>query len=445
MNTALSAEARAPYLIKLAELNQESSSTWLGAARRAAFDAFVRQGWPSPKQEEWRFTDVTPITERELLPVPRLPAPGELGIFDPHILGLGGEASPRLVFVDGRYHSARGMQDETGAGLRLLGLPLTEVGADPQLATRFGRHLRNHNAFVALNTMFVNDAVFVVIPPGLRCEQPIYVFHLASATEGASFPRTLVVAGPDSEATVVEVHLGAEGRATLSNAVTEIMLEPGARLAYHAIQKSGAQGIHVGHVVVHQDTGSAFSGHGLVLDGRLVRRDVQVLLAGEGCRCDLDGLYLVDGNGHVDNQSTIDHSQPRSTSREDFRGAVTGKGHAVFAGRVVVRPGASKTDAQQSNRNLLLSDEAQIDSKPELEIMTSDVKCSHGATTGRLDPEARFYLRARGLDAQSADRMLIRAFLQQSVERVAAPQVRAELGGLLERRIDELMVAGGRP
>jgi Fe-S cluster assembly protein SufD len=220
-------------------------------------------------------------------------------------------------------------------------------------------------------------------------------------------------------------------------------LGAGAQLAYHSVQKTTAQGFHIGHVMVTQDSGSAFFGHSLALDGRLVRRDVQILLAGEGCTCHLDGIYLVAGEGHVDNQTTIDHSKPRSTSREDYRGVVAAKGQAVFSGRIVVRPGAEKTDAQQTNRNLLLSDAAQINSKPQLEILTSDVKCSHGATTGRLDPDALFYLRSRGVDARDARRILIRAFLQQGLERVPALDVRAALEGLLDQRIDELVLEGG--
>jgi Fe-S cluster assembly protein SufD len=439
MNTALSTEERVPYLVKFSELNQDSVPVWLSASRRAAFDSFVQQGWPTRKQEEWRFTDVTPVIERELLPVPYWAAPWDPALFDPRVLDLGGHASHRMIFVDGHHHSSRALEADAGAGLRLMRLMTSEAAG-----VHFGQHLRPLNAFAALNTVFVHDGAYVYIPPGLQCTRPVYVFHLASATEGASFPRTLIVAGANSSATVVEVHLGANGRATLSDAATEIVLEPGARLAYHSIIKSAAQGLHLGHVAVTQKAGSEFSGHGAVLNGRLVRQDVKVLLAGEDGTCNLDGIYLVGGDSHVDNQTTIDHSQPRTTSREDFRGAITGKGHGVFGGRIMVRPGADKTDAQQSNRNLLLSDSAQIDSKPQLEILTSDVKCSHGATTGRLDPDALFYLQARGIERKEAERMLIRAFLLQSLDRVASSEVRAELSGLLESRIDELMV-GGRP
>jgi Fe-S cluster assembly protein SufD len=445
MNPALSAEARAPYLLKFSELNQKAAPPWLSDSRRAAFDAFVGQSWPNRKQEDWRFTDVTPITEMELLPVPDQSAPIDPALFDAQILGMGGVQSHRMVFVDGHFHFSQSDGPDGKAGLRLQRLLTGESGAFSQLGVHFGQHLRNTNAFVALNTVFAQDGALVWIPPGLHCERTIYLVHLAVSAEGASFPRTLIVAGANSSATVVEVHLGARGRVTMCNAASEVVLEPGAQLAYHTVQKSDPKGFHLGHVAVTQQSGSAFSGHGVVLDGRLIRRDVQVLLAGEGCTCNLDGIYLVGGDSHVDNQTTIDHCQARSTSREDFRGAVTDKGHAVFGGRILVRPGADKTDAQQSNRNLLLSDTAQIDSKPQLEILTSDVKCSHGATTGRLDPESLFYLQTRGLDKRSAERILIRAFLMQGLERVASTEVRAELGGLLESHLDGFMTTGGRP
>jgi Fe-S cluster assembly protein SufD len=317
--------------------------------------------------------------------------------------------------------------------------------ATSELRAHLGRHLPNRNAFVALNTAFMRDGALVHIPAGYQAEQPIYLVFLASAAGSTSFPRTLIVAGAGSQATVVEIHLGAHGRPTLSNAATEIVLQPNAQLAYHTIQKPSAAGFHIGHVAATQASGSALSVHSLSLDGRIVRNDIHTVLAGESCSCNLDGVYLADGTGQVDNQTTIDHCGPRSTSREDYRGVVGGSGHAVFSGRIIVRPGAGKTDAQQTNRNLLLSDSAQVNSKPQLEIFTSDVKCSHGATTGQLDPDAVFYLRARGIDAREANRILIGAFLHQSLERIASAQLRTELKALLDRRIAELGRREDRP
>jgi Fe-S cluster assembly protein SufD len=415
----------------------------LVTARERAFGKFVEQGWPTKKQEDWRFTDVTPLREVDLLPG----APsGQLdpSSFDPSLLALGSRGDHRLVFVDGRYAPGLG-RTASGAGLEVVSIASAlEDGSgnhNAELGVRFGRHLQSRNAFVALNTAFMTDGALVHIPAGLHAETPIYLVYLASAEGSTSFPRTLIVADPGSRATVVEVYLGANGRATLSNAATEIVLGKDAQLSYHTIQQTSEAGFHIGHVAVSQDSGSELAAHSLSLDGRIVRNDVQTVLAGERCTTNLGGVYLASGKSHIDNQTTIDHTHPRSTSREDYRGVVDGSGHAVFSGRIIVRPGAEKTDAQQTNRNLLLSDNAQVNSKPQLEIFTSDVKCSHGATTGRLDPDALFYLRARGIGKRDADRILIRAFLQQGLDRVAAPALRSELEAILDRRIDKLVGA----
>jgi Fe-S cluster assembly protein SufD len=443
MNAGLSAEARAPYAVRFADVVGAKNPGWLTAARQSAYDAFVAQGWPTRKQEDWRFTDVTPITESEVLPALAPQGPFDPLHFDPALLKLGGNDATRLVFVDGLCRREFGTGSQ--AGLQVAPFSSPAVMDSAELRTHLGRHLRNGNAFVALNTAFMSDGAWVQIPAGFRAEQPIVLVYLASTAGSTSFPRTVVVAGPNSQATVVEIHLGADGRATLSNAATEIVLGAEAKLAYHAIQKTSPLGFHIGHVAVTQASGSAFSAHTLSLEGRIVRNDLQAVLAGEGCTCNLDGVYLAAGKSHVDNQTTIDHSQPRSTSRESYRGAVEGAGHAVFSGRIVVRPGAEKTDAQQSNRNLILSDGAQVNSKPQLEIFTSDVKCSHGATTGRLDPDALFYLRARGIGERTASRMLIRAFLQQGLERIASAELRAGLEAVLDRRIGQLGTETGTP
>lgn len=435
MNAALSKEAGAPYSARFAELVASRGPSWLVAAREKAFAKFVEQGWPTKKQEDWRFTDVTPVTETEILPAPTR-GTFELSSFDPVLLGLGSHGDHRLVFVDGHCAADLG-RTASGAGLEVVSIAAALDNAE--LGLRFGRLLQSRNAFVALNTAFMTDGAFVHVPTGLHAEPPIYIVHLASAEGSTSFPRTLIVADPGSRATVVEVYIGANRRATLSNAATEIVLGRDAQLSYHTIQQTSEAGFHIGHVAVSQDSGSEFSAHSLSLDGRIVRNDIQTVLAGERCTTNLAGVYLASGKSHIDNQTTIDHTQPRSTSREDYRGVVDGSGHAVFSGRIIVRPGAEKTDAQQTNRNLLLSDSAQVNSKPQLEIFTSDVKCSHGATTGRLDPDALFYLRARGIGKKDADRILIRAFLHQGLERVASPALRSELESILDRRIDTLV------
>ena len=440
MNVGLSPQVRDVYAARFSQLAGGGSPPWLAPARQRAFDAFVAQGWPTKQQEAWRFTDISPITESDLLPEAATQGSFDLAHFNPSLLKLSGSGGHRLVFVDGHHHREFG--SEVLGDLQVAAFSSPTVVDNVDLRAHLGRHLRNSNAFVALNTAFMRDGAFVHIPAGVKAEQPIYLVYLASTAGSTSFPRTVIVAGANSRATVVEIHLGADGRATLSNAATEIVLGNDADLAYHAIQSVSPVGFYMGHVAVTQASGSCFSSHSLALEGRIVRNDMHTVLAGEGCTSSLDGIYLASGRSHVDNQTTIDHTKPRSTSREDYRGAVADAGHAVFSGRIIVRPGASKTDARQSNRNLLLSDGAQINSKPQLEIFNSDVKCSHGATTGRLDPEALFYLRARGIDKKEASRLLIRAFLRQGLDRIASAQIRDQLATVLDGRIDSLALEG---
>ena len=444
MNPILSVEDRSAYAAGFAQaLGQDTGlPSWLTSVRRTAFDAFMEQGWPSTKQEDWRFTDVTPITRLALLP----PTAGK-----PHFakddfaadwLGLGGADARRLIFVDGSYHSGAGMGRPRPDDL--CAIPLSSALADDTrtIDTVLGHHLRSQNAFVALNTAFMTDGAYIHIPAGFTSDAPIYLVFLASAEGKASFPRTVVWAGENSQATIVEIHLGAEGRTTFASAVTEILLESGARVAHHGVQKVSSDGAHLAHLAVTQKAGSVFSGSSLATSGRLVRNDVHSVLAEENCTCNLDGLYLASGSGHIDNHTTIDHRAPRSTSRQIYKGVVDGRSHAVFSGRIVVRPGAQQTDARQTNRNIVLSDGALVHSKPHLEIFANDVKCSHGATTGRLNPDALFYLRSRGIGEKEAHQLLIRAFMLEGLDCIKQPALRAELEAVLVKRIESLSKTG---
>jgi len=444
MNQALSTTDRNTYATGFAHALEQDTGfpAWLTSVRRTAFDAFLEQGWPTTKEEDWRFTDVSPITRLALLPPPAGKPQFARDDFAPGLLGLGGEEARRLLFVDGSYHSgaAKGRPRPDD----LWAIPLSSALAEDTggVGNVLGHHLRSQNAFVALNTAFMTDGAFIRIPAGFTSESPIYVVFLASADGSASFPRTVVWAGEGSQATLVEIHLGADPRATLSSAVTEILLEPGARLAYHGIQKISQAGSHLGHLAVTQKAGSSFSGSSLSLDGRMVRNDVHAFLAEEGCACNLDGLYLASGIGHIDNHTTIDHRAPRSTSREVYKGVVSDRARAVFSGRIVVRPGAQQTDARQTNRNIVLSDGALVHSKPHLEIFANDVKCSHGATTGRLNPDALFYLRSRGIGEKEANQLLIRAFMLEGLDCIAQNSLRTELESVLVQRIESLASTG---
>ncbi len=451
MNMGLPTEMRDAYAAEFANALARSAGlpSWLAGARKTAFDAFVEQGWPTTKQEDWRLTDVTPITRLALLPPPATQPELSTDAFDSKLVNLGSGRGHRLVFVDGRYQAGFSTWQALPRDVRVT--PLSSIvagvagaaGDAKPLRDVLGSQLGSQNAFVALSTAFMTDGALVHIPAGISVELPIYLVFLSSGQEATSFPRTVVLAGENSQATVVEVHLGAAASATLSNAVTEIVLEPHARLAHHSIQKMSPAGFHVGHVAVTQQADSAFSGHSLFLDGRIVRNDVRALLSAERCACNLDGLYLAGGTSHVDNHTTIDHRMPKSTSRESYRGVVDGRSSAVFNGRIIVRPGAQQTDARQTSRNLILADGAMVHTKPHLEIFANDVKCAHGATIGRLDEESLFYLRSRGIGLREANQILIGAFMREGLERVTFAPLLHELEAILASRIDDMTSVAG--
>jgi Fe-S cluster assembly protein SufD len=439
MTKGLSADVReaidAGFVRTLAE--RTTDPAWMASTRRSAFEAFIAQGWPTVKQEDWRFTDPSPLAAASVhVHAPLSPSPS-IDAFEDTLLQLGAGLGPRVVFVDGQHHP--GLSTDPGE----LGVATTfsaglSVGGQlPQ--QRIGAQLHHQNAFIALNSAFMRDAVVVHVPAGRSPERPVFLVFLASAEGITSFPRVVIAADEGSKASVVEVHVGADHRAVLSNAVTEIKLAPGASLTYHTVQASPTTGFHIHHVSVEQGADSSFHAHGLSLGGRIVRNDVRVALSASGAACTLDGLYLASDGSHIDNHTSIEHRAPRTTSREDYRGAVDGKSRAVFSGRIVVNPDAQQTDARQNNRNLLLSEGARVHSKPHLEIFANDVKCSHGATTGRLDEQALFYLRSRGIGAKEASRLLVRAFLFGGL-RVEAQPLRQALESVLAKRVDGLGV-----
>jgi Fe-S cluster assembly protein SufD len=451
MNTGLTAgfpaDVRSAYAAGFAQALARGAGlpSWLLGARKDAFDAFLSQGWPTTKQEDWRFTDVGPIAGLELRPAAQLATFDRNDLekrFDPSLVNLGSGRGHRLVFVDGQYQAGFSTWEPLPGALRVMPLSAALTRDAERIHGLLGHHLPNENAFVSLNTAFMSDGAFIHIPAGFTAELPIYLVFLSSGDGTTSFPRTVVLADEGSAASMVEVHLGAAGSANLANAATEILVGPRARLSYHSVQKASPLGFQVATVAVTQKADSVFSAHSFFLDGRIVRNDLHAMLDEEGCTCTLNGLYLAGGTSHIDNHTTIDHRMPKSTSREVYKGVVDGRARAVFNGRIIVRPGAQQTDARQTNRNLLLADGAMVHTKPHLEIFANDVKCAHGATIGRLDDDALFYLRSRGIGVKEAYQLLIRAFVQEGLERVEFAPLRAELEQILANRIDTFAATG---
>ncbi len=400
-------------LSTLPERPREGGPAWLAELRRAAASRLREGGFPGKKHEKWRFTSVREVVGTAF----RERAPG-----DPDAVRraadalLGDDGAFRVVLADGSPLPA----GEAPHGVRALPLREALAREGARLEPVLGK-LAPAEHFAALNAAMFIDGLLVVIEAGAIVERPISIVHVASASDAPSavYPRVVVIAERGSQATLIETFLTApEGEEHLTNAVAEIALEDGARLDHTRIVLGAGRAFHLAHLAVRQGRDSAYGSHVLTLGGALSRLELEVTLAGEGAEAVLDGVYHVDGSEHVDHQVFVDHAAPHTSSQARYRGLLDGKGHAVVNVMGAVRKSAPGTSAHQENRNLLLSDDATIDTKPHLEIETDDVKASHGATIGAVDETALFYLRSRGVPEALAKDVLTFAFVRELIERI---------------------------
>jgi Fe-S cluster assembly protein SufD len=386
--------------------------------RETAFKRFAELGFPTTHDEEWRFTNVAPIARgRFAAATPQ--APGDIDQLAPWTAGN------RLVFMNGQL-------TETVVDLP-KGVQIGDFNADaePYLAKHAGFE---KNAFVALNTAFLNQGAFVRVARGMVVEQPIHIVYVTLGQGVQTQPRALIVVGPDAHCTIVETYVGAGSYFT--NAVTEVVASQGAVVDHYKVTVEAPSAYHVATLQATLGKSTNFSSHSISLGGALVRNDAGATLS-EGTEATLNGLYIVNGTQHIDNHTSIDHAKPHANSHELYKGILDGKASAVFNGRIIVRKDAQKTDSKQTNKNLVLSDEATIDTKPELQIWADDVKCTHGATIGQLDDEAMFYLRSRGIDKKNARSLLTYAFAQDIVDRVKVQALRDSLERVLFEKFNE--------
>ena len=380
---------------------------WLAELRRAAFARFEELGFPTPHDEDWRYTGVQPITGTNWTCVRREP---ELTSLPP-----------------------------AGARVRRLSEALRD--AKPHLAqiARF-----DASAFAALNTALLDDALVLEIEKGAVLVEPIQLVFRSDGAAGpeVQYPRVLILAGERSQASVVQTYAG-QGR-YFTNAVTEIALGEGALLEHYVLQQESQAACHVHTLAVRQARASHFTSHNLAFGGALARTDLSVLLDAEGAECTLNGLFVGRGEQHIDNHTTIDHAKPRCVSRELYKGVLDDAARGVFHGKVIVRQNAQKTDAIQTNKNLLLSRRALVNSTPALEILADDVKCKHGSTTGQLDAAALFYLRSRGIGEDAARALLTRAFASDVADRIRIPSLRGEVERELGERLSGAAAGASR-
>ncbi|MFQ5550250.1 MAG: Fe-S cluster assembly protein SufD [Gemmatimonadales bacterium] len=401
---------------------------WLKDRRKSGIDDFERQGFPTSRAEEWRFTNIRAIAshEYELSHQPGSVDPAavsSLTLTDEH---------HRLVFVDGHFVSDLSDLADIPAAVH-AGSLLTMVGSDAELVERhLGRYARSDsNPFTALSTAFIQDGPFVHVPEGIVVREPIELLFISTRDDSMTHPRSLVVLGDNAQAVFVESYVSLDGMRYLTNAVTEIVVGDNAHCEFYRIQREAAAAHHIAAVCSYQGRDSRFAATHLSFGAALARNDLRLTLDGEGGEGTLRGLYVTNGTQHVDFHTIIDHAKPHCQSYEHMNGILDDNSRAVFTGRIIVREGAQKTDSKQSNNNLLLSQSARADSQPQLEIYADDVRCTHGATLGPMSEEAVFYLRSRGVDERGARRLLTYGFASEIISRISVAAARDEIDALV--------------
>jgi Fe-S cluster assembly protein SufD len=409
---------------------------WLQRAREDAFNAFLDKGFPTTRDEEWKYTSVAAIEQSRFMPVlTPAAACSDLGC-------VGVQALPGarlMVFVDGRHAPELSRMGTLPAGITISSVASMIERNPERLQSLMSAPPEGYKSGLsALNAAFAADGAYVHLAAGADLEEPLHLLFLGATPRTAAHVRNMVVACAGSRVRIVEHHAAVDAETYLTNTLTDITVERGAAVEHHKLQDEADEAFHVAGVLARIGEEAHFHSTSVALGSALARVGIEARLTGPGAHCNLDGLTLADGHQHIDHHTVIDHMLPGGTSREFYKGVLDGASRAIFNGRIVVRPGAQKSDAEQSNRNLLLSAQAEADSKPQLEIWADDVKCAHGATVGQLDPDQIFYLQSRGVDAESARAMLVLAFAREIVDRVAVPALRQRLNSLLRARLPQV-------
>jgi Fe-S cluster assembly protein SufD len=430
-----------------------AAPAWLQRLREDGLGRFEALGFPTTKNEDWHFTSVAPIAERGF----RLAGAGAEGkaeegriapeertdrreasrrkadtansigarAADVARFGFGETSWHTLVFLNGVF--SEDLSSWLDQSVLAGSLAHAVEAGNPVLESHIGKVAKfDQHTFTALNTAFIGDGAVIEVPSETVVEQPIHLLFISDG-EGVSHPRNLIVAGRHSRATVIESYVSLRDGAYFTNAVTEIVVGEGAHVDHYKLQRESGKAFHVGTVQARQERDSQLHSFSLAVGGSLARTNIYTSLDGDAATCTLNGLYLTDGAQHIDNQTSIEHIAPNCPSHEVYKGVLDGRSHGVFNGKVYVHPEAQKTDGKQSNNNLLLSPHARVDTKPQLEIFADDVKCTHGATVGRLDEVAMFYLNSRGIGPESARTLLTYAFAADVLETIELEPLRKQL------------------
>ena len=414
---------------------EHPAPSWLQQKRRDALETFARLGFPTVRDEEWKYTDITPAANLAVTPVFRFELNGAAGNLQ-SALPFQGLEGHRLTFVNGHFAPALSRIGDLPQGVEVRAFSEALASGSEQLQQAFGRSVDGDETFVALNTAFAQDGAFIFVPSGVEVAEPVHLVFLSTG-EGAtvSHPRNLVLLGQNAGLKLVESFISDSEGVYLSNAVTEIETGAGARLEHVKAQLESKRAFHVGTTQIGAARDSSIRSSVLNLGGRIVRNNSVAVMRDEHAEVTLNGLVVGRDEQHIDNHTTMDHAQPHCASHELYAHVLNDKSVGVFNGKIFVRLDAQKTDAKQSNRTILLSGDATINAKPQLEILADDVRCTHGATIGQLDETAQFYLQSRGVPAPIARSILIRAFAGEVLASISMDTVREEMEARLSAAI----------
>jgi Fe-S cluster assembly protein SufD len=414
-----------------------TAAAWVKSLRSAAMERFNDTGFPTTRDEEWRFTNVAAIAKTSFA----LPGTARKPLSNGTVrsLNIPNLPGPVFVFVDGQFAPQLSSRAEGSVRVTTLRQAI-ETHQDRIRSLLEQWPIAQQDAFTNLNTAFLEEGAFILVSKGVVIDEPIHLLCITTRHESPimSHPRNIILADESSQAAIIEHYVALDDGATapyLTNAVTDIVIGENANVHHYLLERESAHAFNISTLRARQHRHSQFASHTVLLGGKLVRNNVHAILDGEGCTCLINGLYVPSDDQHMDNHMRVEHAKPYGDSRQFYKGILNDRATAVFSGRIIVHPGAQKTDAKQTNKNLLLSDQAQVDTKPQLEIYADDVKCTHGATIGQLDEEAIFYLRARGIHEDGARSLLIHAFAGESLGRMNIASVRNYLDKILLRRL----------
>ncbi len=430
------------YSAAFDSLENPTHPSWVQELRKSAFAKFNELGFPTARRgnEEWKYTDIRPLARRAFRTATQANAVDSAALLP---YNPGHDQWHLAVFVDGKFNPQLSSLDSLPSGVRIESIASALSGDGSMAEQHVAQHAAyDDNAFVALNTAFLQDGAFIQLDDGAILEEPIHLLFITTShdEEIDVYPRALILTGRDASASIIESHMGLSNGVYLSNAVTEIVLGAGASLRYYKMQRHSEKAYHVTNTEAVLARDSYFSSVNIDLGGGLVRNNLNARMTEEGASTMLNGLYMVSGTQHVDNQVIIEHIKGDTTANELYKGILDGKSRSVFHGSIIVREDAKGVNAYQVDKNLLLSKEAEAYTKPAFWVYTDDVRCGHGAACGQIDDEAMFYLRSRGMDEITARNFVIHGFVAEVIDSINQDQLREHVSGLVHSKLEEWLI-----